>query len=54
MFEPECTDEQYTDIYERVDKTRKGSVYVKLPVEAVKALLVDHAELHKIVEDTRL
>lgn len=44
-----CSQEEFEAIHAAVEKVRAGTECVKLPIEAVKNLLMDHSELYSII-----
>lgn len=48
-FIEQCTQSQFEDLHAELDKVRSTSETVKVNKQALKNLLLDHAELHAIV-----
>ena len=46
-FKAELSQEAWEELHRRLDKVRAGTSDVRVPVEALRDLLYDHAQLHR-------
>jgi hypothetical protein len=46
MINETCTQAEFESLHHAVDRCRRGTTHVRVPLQALRHLLIDHGALH--------